>query len=596
MAMTAQDYKFYKSLNPSELTDQDRKDLIDFERAEAKAPSLDDVQWATDIDKMASKNPSTVGRELKESGDYDKAQQILNADRAYAATLGPRKMDAYVRKVQRIPDDLIEGNDFKFNWKSAYENLKNEKLRDTEADYDKLQKFIQSNMYDVTDPVNLQKIAYDFHMFNPNTMSWADFINSEQGKEFRNYIKDVEKYQREKRINEIFDNESNFTVDFMLPVAKENARSALLKGEEPNVGPAITFDAATNLAMMAPGKIGLIAPPVITNVGQYALNDEEPEVAGINTLLGVGSNAATPFVIKRGGRYFQKPGAGYSQRVEVQGTADAIANKVDKINKRFEEGALQGIDDYARTPTGEIKLDKNGLESIENIGFVNAKKKIIFTDDPERAFKRMKVNPEGYTIRPKKEAGMYDKGIIPEKDVAFLKSNEMILRQNPLQHINLRNYRNIRKDLNKGLADVKKAEELRNKAYKDIQNPDMKDVSGLKGKAAEHFTSINLAKKHQSEKVINQALDKLLKGGKISEMELKELYGLGYNPKESLTSFLSRLPPDILKNYLTNFMGRKVSGGVAMNLPQMLFGTDLQKKVDEYKNKKPKISEIFGGE
>jgi hypothetical protein len=427
-------------------------------------------------------------------------------------------------------------------------------------------------------------------------MNWTDFINSEQGKEFQNYLKDVEKYQRDKRINDIFNNESNFAVDFMLPVAKENARRSLLKGEDPNVGPAITFDAATNLAMMAPGKLGLIAPPIITNAGQYALNNEEPEVAGINTLLGVGSNAATPFVMKRGGRYFQKPGAGYSQRVEVQGTADAIANKVDKISKRFEEGALQGIDDYARTPTGEIKLDKNGLESIENIGFVNAKKKIIFTDDPERAFKRMKVNPEGYTIRPKKEAGMYDKGIIPEKDVAFLKNNEMIMRQNPLQHINLRNYRNIRKDLNKGLADVKKAEELRNKAYKDIQNPDMKDVSGLKGKAAEHFTSINLAKKHQSEKVINQALDKLLKGGKISEMELKELYGLGYNPKESLTSFLSRLPPDILKNYLTNFMGRKVSGGVAMNLPQMLFGTDLQKKVDEYKNKKPKISEIFGGE
>ena len=34
MAMTAQDYKLYKSLDPSELTDEERKELIDFERAE----------------------------------------------------------------------------------------------------------------------------------------------------------------------------------------------------------------------------------------------------------------------------------------------------------------------------------------------------------------------------------------------------------------------------------------------------------------------------------------------------------------------------------------------------------------------------------
>ena len=589
------DYESLKALDPKDLTNEDRRDIIDYERSEAKAPSLDDVEWASEILNMADKNPSTMKKELEASGEYDKAKKIIDQERAYTSLKGGKAQEAYVRPVKRIPDDLKK--DFNFNWKSVYENTHpEEKLRDTEADYDKLKKYIDSNMYDLGDPVNLQKIAYDFNMYNPNTMKWTDFINSEQGNEFKKYLEDVRENQRKASIEKIFSEESNPAVDFMIPVAKENARRSLLKGEEPNIGPAIAFDAATNLGMMAPDKLGLIAPPVITNLGQAVLNDEEPEVAGINTLLGIGSNAATPFVMRRGGKYFQKPGAGYSQRVEVQGTADAIANKVDKINKRFEEGALQGIDDYARTPTGEIKLDKNGLESIENIGFVNAKKKIIFTDDPERAFNRMKINPEGYTIRPKKEAGMYDKGIIPEKDVAFLKNNEMIMLQDPLQHINLRNYKNIWKDLNRGFADVKKAKELRNKAYQDIQNPEMRDVSGLKGKAAEHFTRINFAKKHQSEKVINEALDKLLKGGKISDMELKELYGLGYNPRESVTSFLLRLPPDILKNYLTNFMGRKVSGGVAMNLPQMLFGTDLKKKVDEVKNKKPKISEIFGGE
>ena len=230
MAMTTQDYKIYKSLDPSELTDEERKDLIDYERAEAKAPSLDDVQWATEVHNAASKNPSTLGRELKESGDYQKALDILNADRAYTATMGSKQQNAYVQPVKRIPDDL--NSQFNFNWKSAYENTKGEKLRDTEADYDKLQKFIDSNMYNEGDKVNLQKIAHDMHMYNPNTMKWTDFISSEQGEEFKKYLADVSENQRKTAIKDIFDNESNFAVDFMLPVAKENAKQALLKNEE----------------------------------------------------------------------------------------------------------------------------------------------------------------------------------------------------------------------------------------------------------------------------------------------------------------------------------------------------------------------------
>ena len=141
-AMTRQEYEYFKALPKNELTDQDRKDLIDYERAEAKAPSLDDVLWANEVISATSKNPSTLGRELKESGDYAKAMDIIDADRAYVATMGPRKMYSYFQKVQRIPDDLLKENGFNFNWKSAYQNVKGEKLRDTEADYDKLQKFI----------------------------------------------------------------------------------------------------------------------------------------------------------------------------------------------------------------------------------------------------------------------------------------------------------------------------------------------------------------------------------------------------------------------------------------------------------------------
>ena len=170
------EYEALKALNPEDLTNEDRRDIIDFERAEAQAPSLDDVEWATEIHNMASKNPSTVGVELKAIGDYDKALKILEQETAYNNIKGGRAKETYVQPVKRIPDDL--NSQFNFNWKSVYENTKGEKLRDTEADYDKLKKFIDSNMYDINDPVKLQEIAYNFHMYNPNTMKWSEFINS----------------------------------------------------------------------------------------------------------------------------------------------------------------------------------------------------------------------------------------------------------------------------------------------------------------------------------------------------------------------------------------------------------------------------------
>lgn len=595
-------YERLKLLPEEYRSNEQREAMVDFERAEAQAPTMAQVRAAVRMHNTLTKNPSLVNSNPVAKQKLDEALKIIEADRAYTAVKGNRVNEAYVQPVKRIPDDLINENEFNFNWKSAYENTKGEKLRDTEADYDKLKKFIDSNMYNVDDPVNLQKIAYDLHMYNPNTMKWTGFINSEQGEEFKKYIADVRENQRKKSIEKIFSGEeptkvnypllgptdvpgSNALVDFGIPVAKENAKQALLKNEEPNVWPALTFDVGTNAAMMGGGKLGLIAPPVINNAGQYIVNDEEPVVAGVNTLLGVGSNVLTPFMLRRGGRYLQKPGAGYSQRVEVQGTADAIANKVDEISSRYDKGALQGIKDYAKTSTGDIKLDANGNEILENIGFINDKKKILFTDNAKRASKVLNLDTKDYKIRPLKEAGSYDKGIISENDMKFLNDNQMILRQNPAQHVNIFNFRNIGSDLRKGFNDVKKAKELRNKAFNDIQNPD-----GSSNK------SLNLVKQHYSENIINSALDKLLKGKKISDMELKELYGLGYNPKESLGSFLLRLPPDNLRNYMTNFMGRKISGGATMTLPQMFFGTNLNKFVEEKKKDKPKISEIFGGE
>lgn len=563
MAMTAQDYKIYKSLDPSELTDEERKDLIDYERAEAKAPSLDDVQWATDIHNMASKNPSTLGRELKESGDYQKALDILNADRAYTATLGPKTQNAYVQPVKRIPDDL--NSKFNFNWKSAYENTKGEKLRDTEADYDKLQKFIDSNMYKEGDNVNLQKIAYDMHMYNPNTMKWSEFINSEQGNEFKKMIKDVEENQRKKAIEKIFSGEdptkvnypiigptdipgSNFLVDFGLPVSKQAAYNAVLNKEEPNLGPAMAVDFGSNLLMaLQPGSKSTVpfiskgsnfVVPGLQNAAQVAINNEDPLAAGVNTVVGGAVNIGTPYALNRFNKYTRMPGQQYSQRVQIGERVDQLADKVSKIESRLNDGALVRVSKNLKNSAGE---------QTTGVYYVSNAKNKVFTDN---TIIKHNMEKAGYSVSPLKEMRNWKSGILSNKDNDFYLANSSVLR---------RPFSKSDRKLNKVIYDDNRKAALDN------------DYSSVAESQAA--------------------------GKTISEMDKPALEAiLGNKATETYMNWASRNMPELFKNYMTNAAGRSQMGSGVLSLPQLIFQTNLGKLVEERKKKKPKISEIFGGE
>lgn len=331
-------YERLKKLPEEYRSDEQREEIVDFERAEAQAPTMAQVRAAIRMHNTLTKNPSLVNSNPVAKQKLDEALKIIEQDRAYTSLMGGRVKDAYVQPVKRIPDDL--NNKFNFNWKSAYENTKGEKLRDTEADYDKLQKFIDSNMYKEGDNVNLQKIAYDMHMYNPNTMKWSDFINSEQGNEFKKMIKDVAENQRQARIKDIFENESHPLVDFTLPISKEYAKQQLLEGKDPDMGLPIVTDQVANALMFGGSKPAMVAAPAVRNAGEYAFNNVEPEVAAINTMLGVGSNIMTPRMIQRGGKYFNTPGADYGTKVKLQARVDQIANNVANIQKKTRNGAL----------------------------------------------------------------------------------------------------------------------------------------------------------------------------------------------------------------------------------------------------------------
>lgn len=562
MAMTAQDYKIYKSLDPSELTDEERKDLIDFERAEAKAPSLDDVQWATDIHNMASKNPSTLGRELKESGDYQKALDILDADRAYTATIGTKKQSAYVQPVKRIPDDL--NSQFNFNWKSAYENQPNaEKLRDTEADYDRLKKFIDSKMYDVNDPVNLQKIAYELHMYNPNTMKWSEFINSEQGDEFKKYIKDVEKYQKDKAVKKIFDEESNFLVDFGLPVAKEYARKNYenINDLSDMAGPLAT-DFATNLVMMSNKPAAGIVAPVLSNAGQVAFNEEDPLRAGAAAIVGAAVNKATPYALDRYSNVLRRgeTGAEKEAAAEIIKGVDNAAKKASSVQKRLNEGAV--------------------FET--SYGYVSPKDKVIYTDLTKSQLPEEYSN---YTIKNINAVLPFKKGI---------------------------------KDIFNDLGSVKNADGLKDKALqiKGAFDRNGRDII-TKEDYAEYLQSKHLLRtwpftkegkeRKKTREVMKGIMDpeyreKLLtdihnlkaQGKSYADLTPEHFRALGYDPKESFGQFISRETPDPLRAYITNMLGRDRFASPLFRVPATL-GFDPNAYIEEKsKKKKSKISEIFG--
>lgn len=562
MAMTAQDYKLYKSLDPSELTDEERKELIDFERAEAKAPSLDDVQWATEVHNTATKNPSTLGRELKESGDYQKALDILDADRAYTATIGTKKQSAYVQPVKRIPDDL--NSQFNFNWKSAYENQPNaEKLRDTEADYDRLKKFIDSKMYDVNDPVNLQKIAYELHMYNPNTMKWSEFINSEQGNEFKKYIKDVEKYQKDKAVEKIFNEESNFLIDFGLPVAKEYAKKNYenINGLSDMTGPLAT-DFATNLVMMSNKPAAGIVAPVLSNAGQVAFNEEDPLRAGAAAIVGAAVNKATPYALNRYSNTLRRgeTGAEKEAATEIIKGVDNAAKKASSVQKRLNEGAVYETKYGYVSDKDKIiytDLTKNQLPdeysnyTVKNINAVLPFKKGI--NDVFSDLRNVK-NADGLKDKVLQIKGAFDRNgrdIITKEDYAEYLQSKHLLRTWPFT----KEWKE-RKATRDVMKDIMKPED-RNKLITDIHN--------LKAQ-----------------------------GKSYADLTPKHFRALGYDPKESVGQFISRETPDPLRAYITNMLGRDRFASPLFRVPATL-GFDPNDYIEEKaKKKKSKISEIFG--
>ena len=550
--LSKQDYEFLKSLSKEDLTQEDLNDIHEYESLAAGAPSEEDIQWATTI--LNEKNP-LLQAEFRKSGDTDKALSIINKSSSAKNLMIKQGQDPYVKKVTSTPDDVVKASGFNFNWRNAYENVKNEKLRPTEADAKKLQDFINSNMYNVNDDVNLQQIAYNLHMYNPNTMEWTDFINSDQGAEFKKYIDDVRKAQTEKAVEDIWEGkDKSKLVDFMLPVSKEYAKNHYNDEDFSLTGP-LMADAAANLVMMGPGAAevlpakvsvpvakvmnrplistiyGNVAAPAITEAGNVIYNDESIPEALARTVEGTAINIGTPRILE-GMLSSAGRGLPVGESRSVQKMIDEAANKANKTLDDIQKGKPFAVTEQPGK-NWFLRKDKNDVMTMYTPDDTHV------PDLPLTKFKSINDMPS--------EAVTYDEYLQMLHNIPFSRGRLG----------------------NSFTADViKKAQEL-------------------------------------NEEELNQLLLKkanaLAKDGDLSSLTPVELRQLGFADKESLMNYLIRTikmnMPSTFSTYMTNAAGRPEFGREAGPIENInrLFGTHLfvkDKSVDD--KQKSRIQRLLG--
>ena len=552
-AITKEEYEFFKSQKPEDLTQEELNWINEYEKAEAGAPSAEDIEWATFI--LNERDPQIQAINRK-NGEFDKAMKLMQQLNASRQVMQQKGQDPYVKKVTSTPEDVVKDSGFKFNWRDAYEQTKGEKLRATEADAKKLQDFINSNMFNVEDDVKLQQIAYNLHMYNPNTMTWSDFINSEQGDEFKKYLEDVRNAQTEKAVEDIWEGkDKSKLVDFMLPVSKEYAKNHYNDKDFSMVGPLMT-DVGSNLIMTGsslPSKIGTnvakvmnkplvsflygnVAAPAITETGNAVFNDESIPEALVRTAEGAAVNIGTPRILEgilsSAGRGIPK---GDSRA--VQKMIDESANKAAEVNNKIKSGTPYPILDADGKRVGPFEYavkDKSGKVTQR------------YSSDPVSS----KATNKNYNYKPLSETPNTE----AISDVDYLAARQ-------------------------GLPFTRGKKDYVQESIGFAQDKDaalLNDLTLLKAKS-------------------------LAKDGDLRNLTPAQIRQLGFANRESMMNYFLRIiktqAPETLTTYMTNAAGRPEFGREAGPIEQInrLLGTNLfgKDKTQEEKQKS-RIQRLLG--
>ena len=72
--ITKEEYDFFKSQKPEDLTQEELNWINEYEKAEAGAPSAEDMEWANFI--LNERDPQIQAINRK-NGDFDKAMKLM---------------------------------------------------------------------------------------------------------------------------------------------------------------------------------------------------------------------------------------------------------------------------------------------------------------------------------------------------------------------------------------------------------------------------------------------------------------------------------------------------------------------------------------
>lgn len=506
-----------------------------------------------------------------QSMSSDKAKEVLavdpqNAEAQEAVNIANAGYEEQTQPYVTTYTDPTGGK-YKFNWQQ-YAFRDNPELANakelTPEQIEKIDKSRLEAMYGEADKVNLNKKATDMHFKTANE-SWTDFMNSDRFAQFKNYMSDVQQYQQDKALNQIWNDGSlsNFATDFTLPVSKAYAREHYNDiNSASDMKAALTADAAMNAAMaggykyipkvssavttrlashpLAAKFAEYAAAPVVGEVGQVAVNDKELSDAAISAAAGTGGNVMAPYVIK--GLYGRLTHAkDIAQHIPWKTQAEKATDEAVKAAKAARAA-------QKKTLTRDSKTG-NYIDSVNRIEYI----------DPE-AVKYVREHPlarEGWLYKSKTE--------MPNKPVVDIPKDEShtFMPEGIARDAANRSLRDIQ-----GMQD--KAKIVRSNIMNILRPNSAKPNAGYKPKMrSEEFYNVlpqelGAALREQDERFVKTFDDRVNKilSGKISAADWKSNYNateaayryLGIQPRESLASYLGR-QNRIASDYVSNLAG-----------------------------------------
>lgn len=510
-----------------------------------------------------------------------------------------RRMNAPGESWARKYFPVKPGGGFDFNWRQ-YANT--DKVDDIE-------KKRLAAMWDLTDKVDLRDVAVDMRFKNKNE-KWKDFIKSDRFPEFKNFLKDVAKYQQNKELDTIWNDDSSFFVDFGLPIAKEYARKNYEtipsegwidpKGLDKMKAPLIA-DIVTNAAMAGAGKVAnkvgnniakdaieYGAAPVIGAVSDALINDKPKAEIPVNAFFGYGANKVTPNVLGAGFRWFNYGGS-KTPKANAKKAVDEAVNKYNKNKEILQRDKNGGIWDYDKKkvyyPEGakqdyEVRVashDETKNFDILPKNKMPMNKEVIDSDLPMYSNKPM----ESYTA-----------GNISKEAPKLTKFKKLVSDLNPFSH-----GKGDKIDFKKYSDENIKSLESAYKITKDAIGSDFKDDPVVK----KHMQDIE---KNLSDIKMFKNLEKRFEKGELTSQDILEhpiqvkeiLRYHNIKDKETLYNYLKRNEGGLTRSYFENIWGgspqaqRQVERILKAMVPQNLY--DFNKKEEE--KKKSLMEKIYG--